>query len=111
MGELVAVRYLQTHGYSIICQNYRKKCGEIDIIAEKGERLHFVEVKSIQEGSNYPIQQNVSTRKLQRITRTLGVFLTEHGQFDSNYQIDVITVRISLNTHRAYVAYIENIVE
>ena len=47
MGENIAVRFLMKQGYSILGRNYTKKWGEIDIIAEKERKLHFVEVKSV----------------------------------------------------------------
>ena len=47
MGEDIAVKYLKNKGFSIVCLNYRKKYGEIDIIAKKGTILHFVEVKTV----------------------------------------------------------------
>ncbi|MGB2580146.1 MAG: YraN family protein, partial [Minisyncoccia bacterium] len=48
---------------AVICQNYRKKCGEIDIIAQKGKILHFIEVKSVTREN---IGKNVSLRPLLR---------------------------------------------
>lgn len=45
-GENIAVRYLQNKGYRIVARNYRTRFGEIDIIAEQGPDLVFVEVKT-----------------------------------------------------------------
>lgn len=60
IGENIAVKHLKKLGYKILDRNYRKKWGEIDIIAEKIESkslfqrvfkpkkiLHFIEVKSV----------------------------------------------------------------
>jgi|GEM_PF-63350 len=47
LGESISVRFLMKHGFSIICRNYRKKWGEIDIIAQRAGNLHFVEVKTV----------------------------------------------------------------
>jgi putative endonuclease len=44
-GELLAVGALLVRGYRIIGRRVRSKLGEIDIIAVKGRRLAFVEVK------------------------------------------------------------------
>ena len=41
---VVAARYLINHGYEIVGRNYRGKEGEIDIIAERNNTLHFVHV-------------------------------------------------------------------
>lgn len=45
-GESLAVDFLKGKGYTILCQNWRHKQYEIDIIATKGKKLHFVEVKT-----------------------------------------------------------------
>ena len=47
IGENVAAKFLMKHGFAILDRNYTKKWGEIDIVAEKDNLLHFVEVKSV----------------------------------------------------------------
>ena len=46
LGEDFTADYLVKNGYDIITRNYRKPCGEIDIVASKGDILVFVEVKT-----------------------------------------------------------------
>ena len=43
--ELLAAKYLQSQGFTIIKMNYRCKTGEIDIIANDKDYLVFCEVK------------------------------------------------------------------
>ena len=45
-GEDYTARYLQKQGYTITGRNWHSRYGEIDIIAENGEYLLFVEVKT-----------------------------------------------------------------
>ena len=47
LGEDLACRFLMKHEFNISERNYLKKCGEIDIIADKGSKIHFIEVKSV----------------------------------------------------------------
>ncbi|TSC70571.1 MAG: putative endonuclease [Parcubacteria group bacterium Gr01-1014_46] len=47
IGEDDACKYLTGLGYKVIERNYLKKWGEIDIVVKKGNKLHFVEVKSV----------------------------------------------------------------
>jgi putative endonuclease len=44
-GERIAREFLERRGYRIIAANYRTRMGEIDLIAEHGRTLVFVEVK------------------------------------------------------------------
>jgi putative endonuclease len=46
LGEEIAVRFLVQEGYRILDRNYRCPAGEIDIIAEQGDTIRFVEVKT-----------------------------------------------------------------
>ena len=50
-GESIAEEFLQRKGYKIIEKNYRRKWGEIDIIAEKGNEVRFIEVKAVSRES------------------------------------------------------------
>lgn len=46
LGEELTAYYLRKSGYEIIKRNFRVKGGEIDIIAQKGDIIAFVEVKT-----------------------------------------------------------------
>ena len=45
-GEDLACAELETRGYAIVARRYRRRGGEIDIIARDGPTLVFVEVKA-----------------------------------------------------------------
>ena len=45
-AEDKACKFLENHGFTILCRNFRSRFGEIDIIAKKDEILHFIEVKA-----------------------------------------------------------------
>jgi putative endonuclease len=46
IGEDHAARFLNSKGYRIKERNYRTRAGEVDLIAEHGDTLVFIEVKS-----------------------------------------------------------------
>jgi putative endonuclease len=45
-GEQLAAQLLESKGWLIVCQNFRHKRAEIDLIARKEQVLLFVEVKT-----------------------------------------------------------------
>ncbi|MBR4419202.1 MAG: YraN family protein [Clostridia bacterium] len=45
-GEDIASRFCCKQNFKIIKRNYRCRFGEIDIIAQQGNTLHFIEVKN-----------------------------------------------------------------
>src|SRR3989338_4306127 len=47
LGEELVVRFLMKRGYTILDRNYRKPWGELDVVAERKGKIHFVEVKAL----------------------------------------------------------------
>ncbi len=62
-GEDYTARFLQKQGYTITGRNWHSRYGEIDIIAENGEYLLFVEVKTRKAGSMVPGELAVTPQK------------------------------------------------
>ncbi len=70
LGEEKVCAYLEELGYRIVVRNYRIKGGEIDIIAENGEFIAFVEVKSRKPDSLVTGFEAVNRRKKGLIIKT-----------------------------------------
>ncbi|HDH06133.1 MAG TPA: YraN family protein [Nitrospirae bacterium] len=69
-GEGLAVEFLKKKGYKIIKQNYKTRIGEIDIIADDGGTLVFVEVKtreSIAYGMPFEAVTRYKKRKIANV--------------------------------------------
>ena len=105
LGENIAVRFLTDRGFEVIERNFRQKWGEIDIIAQKGGVLHFVEVKSIQ--GSYRAEENVHAQKIKRLKRTILTYL--NGR-DVEFEFSVLVVHIDLKKKTQRVESIENII-
>jgi putative endonuclease len=117
-GENIAVTYLVNHGYIVIERNYTKRWGEIDIIAEKDYKIHFIEVKSVSRErkstkytKNYRPEENMHPLKLRRIHRTIQTYLTDREVPDDiEWQVDLICVYLDDTQRQAYIKRIDNIV-
>ena len=110
IGENVACEFLKRRGFEVIDRNYLRKWGEIDIVARKGELIHFVEVKSVTHGTvGYRPEDNMHPWKLKRLARAMQTYLLEK-KLDCDWQLDLVTVKIDEKTRQARVEIIENIV-
>jgi putative endonuclease len=74
-GEDAAAKYLIAHGFEILAKNYSMKTnfqgGEIDIIAKKGARIHFVEVK-VRNTNTFGTGRDAVGQHKQRTIRALA---------------------------------------
>ena len=69
-GEDYTAHWLREQGYAILVRNWRCRWGEVDIIAQKGETVAFVEVKTRRPGAMVPPLAAVDRAKQRRIIRT-----------------------------------------
>lgn len=92
IGEEAATDYLRNKGYFILERKYRRKIGEIDIIAKDKETLVFVEVKS-RSNTRYGFPgEAVHYHKQQKIIHTALCYLKQMSQDDINCRFDVMEV-------------------
>lgn len=97
LGEDTAVKLLLKKGYRVLARNFRSKLGEIDIVAQDGKTLVFVEVKTRwSDKFGYP-QESVTRRKLASIARTGGYFKLLHPQTPDSLRIDVVALEVRQN--------------
>jgi len=93
-GEEIAVSCLKKKGYTIIERNYRKRYGEIDIIAEDSGEIVFVEVKTRKSDRFGSPLEAVDIRKQQKMSRVALAFLHSRGMTDRAARFDVVAVRL-----------------
>ncbi|SFV58422.1 Predicted endonuclease distantly related to archaeal Holliday junction resolvase [hydrothermal vent metagenome] len=91
-SETLATQFLEQEGFVILERNYfARKLGEIDIIAEKDEVLHFIEVKSGKSDTFDPVY-NVTPAKLRKVINSAYYYLKTKG-LDIPFSIDALIVR------------------
>lgn len=132
VGEDIVAKYLEKKGFSVIDRNYRKKWGELDIVAEKNGVIHFVEVKTVnrrsfgdptsldgyggarhfeQEINNYKPEDNMHPWKIKRLQRALQTYLLEKfKKMEPQWQFDLACVFLDQDRRVAKIKFMADIV-
>lgn len=95
-AEDLAAQHLQSLGLQVLFRNWRRREGELDIVARAPDgTCVFVEVRS-RTGSEHghPLEM-VTTKKQRQVVRTARLFLQEEQVPASGYRFDVIAVEFS----------------
>jgi putative endonuclease len=91
-GEKLACEELERRGYAIVARRYRRRGGEIDIIAMDGPTVVFVEVK-MRSGSEFGSGADAVTwAKRRRMTAVATDFLVRQGLLQRPCRFDIISI-------------------
>lgn len=77
-AEQVAAEFLRTQGFEILARNYRRRLGELDVIARNGQLLVIAEVRSRADERFGSAAASVDTHKQRRIIRAAQQLLQQH---------------------------------
>lgn len=127
LGEDVACKFLIKKDFLIVERNYTKKWGEIDIVAQKGTKTYFIEVKSVTrlpdgkageisslkspQRETYRPEENMHPGKLRRLSRTIQTYLLQKDiGMSGEWQVDLICVYLDMNARQARVVRTEDII-
>jgi putative endonuclease len=99
LSELAAAALLLAKGYRILAQRCRTRCGEIDLIAVRGRRLAFIEVKH--RPSRAEAEAALSDAQAHRMVRAAEAWIASHSRYrDHDRGLDaVLVVPFHLPTH------------
>ena len=97
--ETQAAAYLMREGYQILARNYAYRGGELDIVARDGDKLVFVEVKSVWNNQQGNPAARVNALKQKKIWQTACHFLATQKEFapkgfEEPCRFDVLSARV-----------------
>jgi len=121
IGENIAEKFLMKHGFSIVDRNHTKKWGELDIVAEKGNKLYFIEVKSVSRENlenvshetvdSYRPEDNMHPWKMKRMARTIQTYLLSNNVPEGKeWQVDLLVVYIDKKARKGRVKVVSDII-
>jgi putative endonuclease len=92
LGESLAVEELERRGYAIVTRRYRTRHGEIDIVAEDGDTLVFVEVKARANGECGLAAEGVTRLKQLQLASMAAEYLARNDITDRPCRFDVVAI-------------------
>ena len=107
MGERAAAEFLRRAGYEICALNWRSGRYELDIVARKGDFVHFVEVKTRSGRTAGEAREAVTPAKQGRLRRAATWYLAQTG-LDCPCRFDVAEVYPDPLWQRPRIHYISN---
>ncbi len=93
-GENLACAELERRGYAIVARRYRRRGGEIDIIARDGDTIVFVEVKAREGRAFGEAAEAVTGWKRRRLVHTALDYLAHHRLWDRPCRFDVVSIHV-----------------
>jgi len=110
-GEEIAARELARRGYIVRERNWRCAEGELDIVAEQGQTLVFVEVRT-RRGDRYGTpEESITPAKRAHLVAAAQTYLQEHDAEQCDWRIDLVAVELSAQGKLLRVDVIENAIE
>ena len=108
-GEDMAEQYLRRHGYKIIGRNFSCRFGEIDIIAQKGKYLAFVEVKLRKSADFGAAKEFVNPAKQRRVITAAEYWLLRNpAKHQPRFDVIEVYAPQGLMTRKPEINHIED---
>jgi len=91
-GEKAAADFLKEKGYKILQQNYLLPGGEIDIVAQDGQTLVIVEVKTRKNNNFGKPYEAVTETKQRRMIKLAGQFMVRFRVLRLPVRFDIVSI-------------------
>lgn len=106
-GEELAAAYLRENGYIILERDWHSKHRDIDIIAQQGDCIVFVEVKTRHNSEFADPIQAVNYQKLKNLRLAINHYIN-YRKIDNPWRFDVITIVGTMDTTMPEINHIED---
>ena len=93
-GEDLACRELERRGYAIIARRYRRRGGELDIVARDGSTLVFAEVKMRESRDFGEAAEAVTWLKRRRMSQLARDYVARHHVANCPCRFDVVSIHL-----------------
>lgn len=94
-GERLAAQALEARGYRILASNWHCPYGELDLIAEDGAELVFVEVKTRRGAASGAPEEAITSAKQRRLRAAAQTYLAGRADEQHPYRFDIVAVDLA----------------
>ncbi|HEY3356321.1 MAG TPA: YraN family protein [Polyangia bacterium] len=94
-AERLAADHLLAHGYRILTRNYRTRGGELDLVAQDGDTIVFVEVRARTRADLGEPFETIGPTKQRRVARAAETWLVAHGATRAPARFDVVSILLA----------------
>lgn len=106
-AEKAAEKFLEQHGYKLVCRNFLCRYGEIDLIMlSPDEEIVFIEVRYRKNQQFGGALESVTPSKQQKIKKTALHYLQQNKQYDQDCRFDVIAM--AAHTKQPVIEWLDN---
>lgn len=110
-GQMLARGYLLKQNFEILAENYHTFRGEIDIVARKGEKIHFIEVKTRTSKAKGAIEESVHFFKKRHLYLSAYQYMSDKSWLGVySFQIDAVLILIDKERKKVFLKFFTNIV-
>jgi len=89
-AEALAAAFLEGQGMKILARNYRCRFGEIDLVAESGNTLVFVEVRARKSEAFGGAAESITAGKRRRIVAAARHYLAARGERAARFDVVLV---------------------
>lgn len=93
LGEEIACGFVTDNGYQILERNWRFRHWEVDIIASKKNKLHFIEVKTRNSLRFGKPEESITREKMTHLKNAAEQYQYQHPEW-KYIQFDVIAITL-----------------
>jgi len=98
-------------GYRILARNWRCEAGELDLVAQDGETLVFVEIRTRRGERCGTAAESVTLAKQTRLIELAQSYLQAQGWSDVAWRIDVVALDLTPQGRLKQVSHLQSAVE
>jgi putative endonuclease len=93
-GEQIAAEHLEALGWRVLERRWRCAVGELDLVAEDGETVVFVEVRTRSPNAKVPARQSVGFGKQRRVARAALHYVRARNLRLRRFRFDVLAIAL-----------------